>query len=70
MRSQESGIIFEKDDKVTALSTEAKNNYSCDIDAAVAEIVSGNKDAASSLEAFIESNKGLWQPVIDDLNAE
>ena len=63
------GIVFEKDDKVTALSTEAMKNYSCDIDAAVAEIVSAKKDAASALEEFIENNKGLWQPVIDDLNA-
>ncbi|MBQ7841228.1 MAG: hypothetical protein IJ390_12215 [Lachnospiraceae bacterium] len=63
------GIVFEKDDKVEALATEAKKNYSCDINAAVAEIVSGKKDAATEIAAFIENNKGLWQPVVDDLNA-
>lgn len=65
---KQSGIVFEKDDKVTALSTDAKKNYSCDVDAAVAEIVSTNKDAAASLAEFIEANKGLWQPVVEDLN--
>lgn len=63
-----SGIIFETDDKVTSLTTDAMKNYSCDINAVVAEIVSTNQDVESALADYIENNKGLWQPVLDDLN--
>lgn len=61
--------VFETDDKVEALATDAKKNYSCDIKAAVAEIVSTNKDVETALTELIDANKGLWQPVVDDLNA-
>ncbi|MBP3384044.1 MAG: hypothetical protein J6M22_01130 [Firmicutes bacterium] len=63
------GIIFEADDKVEALATDAKKNYSVDINAALAEMITSNADAESALADFIETNKALWQPVVDDLNA-
>lgn len=65
---KQAGIVFEKDDRVEALATDAKKNYSCEIDAKVAEIVSANSDVAASIEEYIEANKALWQPVVDDLN--
>lgn len=63
------GNIFPKDGKVEALATEAKQNYSFDIDAAVAEIVTTGKDAETAVAELIEANKGLWEPVVADLNA-
>ena len=66
---KQAGTVFPKDNKVHALATEAKKNYSVDINAAIAEIVSGNKDAAVEWPAFIENNRGIWEPVVNDLDA-
>jgi len=63
------GIMFMKDDKVQALSSEAKKNYSVGIEAAIAEMIVGNKDIDKELAAFVDTNKALWEPVINDLNA-
>lgn len=66
---QNDSIIYAKDNKAEGLSTEAMKNYSCDITAAVAEIVSNNQDVETALAEFIDANKGLWEPVVADLNA-
>ena len=66
---KQSGTVFKKDDKVEALATEAKKNYSVDVNSAIAEIVTTNKDAETEWAAFIEANKGLWEPVVAELNA-
>lgn len=66
---KQNGIVMAKDDKLEALATDAMKNYSCDIKAAVAEIVSTNQDVETALAEFIDANKGLWEPVVADLNA-
>lgn len=51
------------------LQSEAKDNYSASTSSIIHEIVTQNKDVESNLTAYIEANRNLWQPVVDDLNA-
>ena len=32
-------------------------------------IITPNLDVDAEIEKFVQSNAGLWQPVVDDLNA-
>lgn len=64
------GTVFEPSDTVTALDSESKKNYSVDIPSAMAEIVVSGTDVDNGIADFIERNKGLWQPVIDDLSVK
>ena len=64
------GTVFEPSDTVTALDSESKKNYSVDIPSAMAEIVVSGTDVDNGIADFIERNKGLWQPIIDDLSVK
>ena len=48
-------------------------NYSVDIDSEITRIVCDDTISMDDVEAqwatFIEQNAGLWQPVVNDLNA-
>lgn len=61
------------DNKVNFLNTEAMRNYSVDIDSEITRIVCDDTISMDDVEAqwatFIEQNAGLWQPVVNDLNA-
>ncbi|MBQ8814055.1 MAG: hypothetical protein IJZ85_06155 [Lachnospiraceae bacterium] len=62
------GNIIPVYDEVKMLNTESMANYSVDLDSKVAEIMTSNVDAVAEWNKFIEDNKALWQPVVDDLN--
>lgn len=62
------GTIFKKDDKLEALATESKKNYSINIDSKIAEIITSMNDVDAELASYIESNRNIWEPVVDDLN--
>lgn len=64
------GHVFVPSDKVEALDTEAKKNYSVDISSAMAGLVVAGTDVQTGIADFIETNRSLWSPVIDDLSAE
>lgn len=61
------------DMNVNTLDTEAKRNYSVNIDDEISRIVCDSTIPMENVEAewnaFIEANRMLWQPVVDDLNA-
>lgn len=60
------------DYNIEFLSGEAKQNYSVDIASEITRLVCDKtiaiEDVDAQWEAFIEMNKGLWQPVVEDLN--
>ena len=46
-----------------------KAAYSLDLSDEVAKLIMSKGDIAAEWQAYIDSNAGIWQPVIDDLNA-
>ena len=62
------GNILPVYDEVESMNTESKANYSVDLGSKVAEIMTNDVDAVAEWNKFIEDNKSLWQPVLDDLN--
>lgn len=49
---------------------EAKANYSVDVQSEIiALMVDDSLDIDTEWDKFVEENKGLWQPVVDELNA-
>ena len=60
------------DNNVQFLATEAKKNYSVDIGTEITRIVCDDKismdDVQAEWQKFIDANKAIWQPVVDDLN--
>ena len=48
---------------------ESKSNYSVPVTDKITEIVSGNLDVESAWSSFLDEYKGIWQPLLDDLNA-
>lgn len=61
------------DEKVQYLDTEAKRNYSVDISGEMSRLICDKTIPMDQVEAewnaFIDANQGIWQPVVDDLNA-
>lgn len=62
------GVVFDTDDKVEALSTPAKKQYSVDLKAKIGEIITGSEDVDTAWAQFVEENRPMWEPVVDDLN--
>lgn len=63
---------LKRDNKVEYMSTEAKKNYSVDINTEITRIVCDNniaiEDVGTEWQKFIDANAAIWQPVVDDLN--
>ena len=51
-------------------SSETKNIYSVDIKSGVTEIVIGTGDVDEAWQKFIDDNRGMWEPLLNELNAE
>lgn len=52
-------------------ASESKAEYSVDIKTELTYlIITADIDVPAEIERFVASNTGLWQPVVDDLNAE
>lgn len=49
---------------------ESKNVFSVDVNAAITEIVLGNQDIETAWNKFIDDNRGMWEPLMNDMNAE
>ena len=62
------GTIFKKDDKVESLATDAMKVYSVDVNTSAINMIVGNKDIDSEWPKFVESNRPMWEPVVEDLN--
>ena len=51
-------------------ASDAKADYSVDIKTELTYlIITPDLDVDAEIEKFVQSNAGLWQPVVDDLNA-
>ena len=70
VKNDKATIVFSPNDKVTALNTEAKSNYSVNVDAKITELVCGDADIETEWQNFIDTNRNMWEPVLDDLNEE
>ena len=65
------GFIIPWDVDYEFFSSDNKSNYSLDLADEVAKMIIGDADAVESeWHSYIDANKNIWQPVIDDLNAE
>ena len=51
-------------------SSETKNVYSVDIKSGVTEVVIGTDDVDKAWQKFIDDNRGMWEPLLHELNAE
>ncbi|MBQ7841018.1 MAG: hypothetical protein IJ390_11140, partial [Lachnospiraceae bacterium] len=65
-----SGKVLMPSDRYESLSSAAKENYSVDIDAKITEIVVSGEDVETAWNDFIETNRNLWEPVLNELNAQ
>lgn len=63
-----SGTIFEIDMDYMLLDTDAKKNYSVAVASQVTKLVVSSKNIEKDWKAFVEEYKGIWKPVLDDLN--
>ena len=68
--TRQSGKIIPLDQDYEFFSSDSKANYSLDLSDEVTKlIISKDTDIEAEWKNYIEANKGIWQPVIDDLNA-
>ena len=68
--TRQSGKIISLDQDYEFFSSDSKANYSLDLSDEVTKlIISKDTDIEAEWKNYIETNKGIWQPVIDDLNA-
>ena len=49
-------------------SSNAKDIYSVDVGSKVAELAVNNDDIEAAWDAFIEENRGMWEPLLNELN--
>lgn len=67
--AKKGGVINNIDYDYKFFASPAKSEYSVDIKSELTYlIITPGIDVKAELESFIEGNKGLWQPVVDDLN--
>ena len=65
------GFIIPLDVDYEFFSSEAKANYSLSLKDEFAKLVIADADAVETeWQNYIDENQNIWQPVIDDLNAE
>ena len=65
------GYVIPMDVDYEFFSSDNKANYSLNLKDEFAKLVIGEADALETeWKNYIEANKNIWQPVIDDLNAE
>lgn len=65
---RKNGTIFMDSDRYTYLNSDVRANYSVPVTSKIAEIVCNKMDAESEWSKFLEEYKGIWQPVLDELN--
>lgn len=61
-------VIIPHNLKYTTYSSETKNIYSVNILDAVTKLVINDEDIDTAWTTFIDENKGLWKPLLDELN--
>lgn len=66
----QSKIFYAYDPDYVFFASEAKSQYSVNIiDEVVRLILDKNADIPAEWNAFIEANRSIWEPVVNDLNA-
>lgn len=51
-------------------ASETKSIYSVDINSQITALVISEEDIDSTWDKFIEDNRGMWEPLLNELNAE
>ncbi len=64
------GTLLPQSDKYERFASETKNNYAVPIQNTIVDIVVSGKDVESTWNEMLEENRGLWEPLLDELNAE
>lgn len=62
------GVAFGPSDTYSAHQSEAKSVYSVDFDSKVTEIVCNGTDVETEWAKFVEENKSIWEPLLNELN--
>ena len=65
-----SGVIWPIEWNYNFFSGDSRANYSMPAGDKKTEIVVNNEDVDSTWASFLEEYQGIWQPLLDDLNAE
>lgn len=66
----ENGVLLPVDYDYNFFSSDARAAYSVDIPSEIIRLMLAEKaDVAAEWNAFIESNRAIWEPVMNDLNA-
>lgn len=69
-KAKQSGKIIPIDYNYKFFASDAKADYSVDIKTELTYlIITPDLDVDAEIEKFVQTNAGLWQPVVDDLNA-
>ena len=45
-----------------------KDNYSVNVDSKINELVAGDEDIEAAWDTFLEENKAMWEPLLNELN--
>lgn len=62
------GVSFTKSDTYEAHVSDLKNVYSVDVDSRITEIVCSGSAVETEWSAFVEENRSLWEPLLNELN--
>lgn len=62
------GTVFKYSGTYDLHTSDAKTNYSVNIVNKVTEIICDNLDVESEWSSFIENNKAMWEPLLNELN--
>lgn len=67
---KEQGTIFPYSWAYEISSSDARKSYSVDWQAKISELVVGEEDIETSWNSFVEENRNLWEPLVQELNEE
>lgn len=64
------GTVFISDPNYNNFQSESMDNYSVDRVSKACEIAYGEEDIDTAWDAYVEEQRALWEPLLNDLNAE
>lgn len=64
------GVITPYNYNYKFFASETKNIYSVDVSSGITSLVIGTADIDETWQKFINDNRGMWEPLLNELNAE
>ncbi len=68
LKIKNAGVVWAPSDNYDKFVSDNKSNYSVPISNKIAEIVVNGLDVESTWKAFVEENRPLWEPLLNELN--